>query len=223
MCWRTWAQAATGSALARLAHSRLTFWRNANGALAVLAAPVRPAKAFAAFTAATGALNNLGIGNRHGLYTLAITAAPLIVAPSSAFASSATVVIAVAHPSAIALGPAYRAGGCIIGIAASTTTMAPVAIMPPTIFAIIVMPLFAPIPAVMVAHWMPPSVIIEKIIAVARIPITVIPATAIAYVVETAAIVAVIINVVTAIGVAAIIVVITVAGIAQTDVVNAAR
>jgi hypothetical protein len=86
--------------------------------------------------------------------------------------------------------------------------------MPFAILAVPMVPPLTPIATMMVAHCMAPPIIVEEIIAVAGIPIAVIPTAAKAYIVKAAAVVAVIIAVIAAIGITIIIVIIAVAGVA---------
>lgn len=217
------------AASTRTHHGLIWLW-DRDGTRSVIALPGRTAlpiaaraSAIALAPATTTALNNIRIGDGHRVGTIAIAAAPLIVAATSAVAAPAPVTLAVTGSSAVPLGPAYRAGRRVIGIAASAPVMAPAIMILLAVFAVPVMPLLAPIASMMVAHCMAPSVIVEEIIAVAWIPVTVMPATAKTDIVKATAVVAVIVAVITAIGVASVIVIIAVAGIAETDVVDAAR
>jgi hypothetical protein len=93
--------------------------------------------------------------------------------------------------------------------------------------AIVAIPALAtvtPIAAMVIAHVETATIIVEHIIAVARIPIAVIPATTEAYVVKAIAVVAVIIAVERGIWIAVIVIVtIAIAGIAKACVINATR
>jgi hypothetical protein len=98
----------------------------------------------------------------------------------------------------------------------------PAAIAAPTvIFTIPLIAALAPIAAVMIAHIVATAIIVEQVIAIARIPVAVIPATAEAYVIKAIAAVAIIIAVIGAVRVAVIIAVAIVI-IAQTHIVHAA-
>ena len=107
----------------------------------------------------------------------------------------------------------FRPACIAIGTAAIITflVMTPTSIMAVTIammFAIPFVTLATPIATMMIVHLVPFAATVEDVKSIARIPVILIPATAIAYVVETAAIVAIIIAVERAVGIAAIAVVI---------------
>lgn len=113
------------------------------------------------------------------------------------------------NPATMLLGPPYVSVRSAIVVA--PILMAPAPFMSVTaamMFAIPFMTLATPIATMMIVHLVPFAATVEDVKSIARIPVILIPAAAIAYVVETAAIVAVIIAVERAIGIAAIAVVI---------------
>ncbi len=123
-------------------------------------------------------------------------------------------VLATAHcigeaPPTVSIGvlAVMMAGTIIISAAVPTTSVIMVAALA-MMFAIPFVTTSGPIAAVAVVHIVPPTTSIEDVEAIAGIPIILIPAAAIAYVVETTAIVAVIIAIEGAVRIAAIAVII---------------
>jgi hypothetical protein len=114
------------------------------------------------------------------------------------------------HTTAMALGPTYW----LIGIGRAAVAIAVIAIataIPATVITVPALALLSPMPAVIVAHRVTVTVIIEHIIAVARVPVAVIPAAAKADIVKAVAAIAGIIAIPRRIRVAIIIAIIIVA------------
>ena len=153
-------------------------------------APPFPAAIASASIAATIALPDVGI-------TIANCIG--IAVARTAFFNAATIL--------------FRPADCAIGAAIALTpaVIAPAAIMPVASTIMFAIPFVAaprPITAMVVVHGIAPATAIEDVEAIAGIPVILIPAATIAYVVETAAIVAVIITVEGAVRIAAIAVIV---------------
>jgi hypothetical protein len=149
---------------------------------------------------------------------LLLAGIPAAIPPSASFPAPA--IVAIANPPAIGFRPsdsimaAARAGIAVAVVAPITPTTA--------IVAIPIVPLPAPITAMMIAHAIAATMAVKNRGAVAGIPIAVIPATAIADIVKAIAIVTIIITIERTIGIA-IITGIAIVIIAQPHVIIATR
>lgn len=128
----------------------------------------------------------------------------------------------VVDPSAMLFGPAYRTVGSIIAAAIVIVTPTVMSAAAAVVFAVPFVTLPAPVAAVVVIHVIATAAPVENVEAIAGIPVILIPAAAIADIVEPAAIVAVIIAVERAVWIAVIAIIIIAVAIVIIAKANAA-
>jgi hypothetical protein len=157
------------------------------------------------------------------LVTSASPAVAPVIAPilTPAFAS---VIIAIARAAVGSVTPATRTRWPVVVVTTLAFLVAPATPIPAPVLAIPIMPPFAPIAPILLAHRIAAAHLVEQKDTVAGIIIVAKPATGKADFAEGVPIITLVIGVVTAGGVAAIfVVIIAVAGVAQADIVDASR
>ena len=205
--------------------------RNGVGIWPAAAAPVGPPIGVAIILPSALGHINIGGGSDNG--PTAATAAPLVTSASPAVTpviapiltpAFAPIIIAIARTAVGSVTPATRTRWPVVVVTTLAFLVAPATPIPASVLAIPIMPPFAPIAPVLLAHRIAAAHVVEQKDTAAGIVIVAKPATGKADFAEGVPIITLVIGVVTAGGVAAIfVVIVAVAGVAQADIIDASR